>query len=710
MGVHRLDPLLRPKSIAVIGARARPHSVGHTLIAHLRKGGYTGDIYPINPRQDEIEGVRCYASLADLPVTVEHAIFALADEHMDAAFDQAVAHGIKAATIISTLAIEGDRDPPIKERIRQRANEAGVILCGGNCMGFYNFTDSLWTCGFETRPVHRSGGVVLLTHSGSLFTALVDSEERIDYSLAVSSGQELNTTIADYMDFALDQPETRVIGLFMEAARDPAGFEAALAKAHAKGVPVVALKVGRTEQAAHLAISHSGALAGNDAAYQALFDRYGVSRVSSIDELAMTLMVFNAAIGIGPGGLVTSHDSGGERGLIVDLGDDIGTRFAKLSPATVARLEEVLDFGLPPVNPLDRWGTGRNFPQDFRDSFLALMADPDTAIGALVLDRAAKGEIVQEYLNVAHAAHQASGKPTFLVSNHQGSGSDPKAVESTRAGVPVLDGVPAFLLASRLLFDWRDFQARAAMQPPAADTKIVSTWKARLTQPTPLDEIEGLRLLADFGVPVAASLVATSADEAVAAAESLGFPVALKSAAPGLAHKSDVDGVRLRLRGAAAVRSAYGEIAGRLGPRVAIAEMIEGPAVEMILGLTRNADFGPIVLIGFGGILAEILKDVAVAKPPFDTAHARRLIDTLRLRRLLDGVRGAPAADIDAFAAAAARFSVLAATLGPQLDAFDVNPVLVLPSGCRAVDALAVQRSTPHSDRSDRPKNRNTPS
>src|SRR3990172_5638182 len=157
MGTHRLDPLLRPKSVAVVGARARPHSVGHTLVMHLRKGGFAGALYPTNPRHGKIEGVTCYPSFAALPETVEHAIFALADEHMDEAFAAAVAHGIKAATIISTLALETDTDPPLKERIRRRANDAGVLLCGGNCMGFYNFTAGIWTCGFATRPHHRPG-------------------------------------------------------------------------------------------------------------------------------------------------------------------------------------------------------------------------------------------------------------------------------------------------------------------------------------------------------------------------------------------------------------------------------------------------------------------------------------------------------------------------------------------------------------------------
>jgi len=697
MGSHRLDPLLRPKSIAVVGARARAGTVGRTLLTHLRRGGFAGSIYPINPRHGEIDGLTCYPSLADLPETVEHVIFALADEHMDAAFDQAVAHGIKAATIISTLALETDGNPPIKERIRRRAQTAGIALCGGNCMGFYNFTAGVWACGFATRPEHRAGGAVLITHSGSLFTALVDAEERIDYALAVSAGQELTTTTADYMDFALEQPETRVIGLFLETVRDPAGFEAALAKANARGVPVVALKVGRTEESARLAVSHSGALAGDDGAYQALFARYGVARVRAIDELAMALMVFNAGLGIGraigPGGLATSHDSGGERGLIVDLAHDIGTRFAKLSPETVRRLEEVLDFGLPPVNPLDRWGSGRNYPKDFVESFHALMADPDTAMGALVLDRNAGGAILADYLNLAHGARKKSGKPTFIVSNHQGSGSDPKAVESTRAGVPVVDGVPAFLVACRLLFDWRDFRTRGPAAMPAVDETMAATWQARLSQAAPLDEHEALRMLTDFGVPTTPGAIATTVDEAESVAEKIGFPVALKSAAPGLAHKSDVGGVSLNLRDAAGFRTAYTDMAARLGPRVLVARMVEGPGVEMILGLTRDADFGPIVVVGFGGIHAEILKDIAFAKPPFDAAEARRLIEGLRLRRLLDGARGAPAADIDAFAEAAARFSVLAATLGPHLDSFDVNPVLVLPSGCVAVDALAVPES-----------------
>lgn len=692
---HRLDPLLRPRSLAIVGASARPGSVGNTMVRQVLAGGYGGALWCVNPKGEPIEGVACAPSLADLPEPVEHVALALADERIEEALALAIRGGIRAATLISPLAIPGDRDPPLKERVRAMALEAGVTLCGGNGMGFYNFRDGLWLCGFPTRTDHRAGGAVLLTHSGSLFTALVDAEARIDYGLAVSSGQELTTTLADYMDFALETPETRVIGLFMETARDPAGFEAALAKANAKRVPVVALKVGRTAASVRLAESHSGAIAGDHAAYSALFRRYGVAEVRAIDELAAALMMLGHARDIGPGGLATTHDSGGERGLMVDLADDHRVAFARLSAETERAMAAVLDHGLPPVNPLDHWGSGRTYPADFRDSFRLMMDDPDTALGALVLDRWVDGQIMPHYRTVAEGVQAATGKPVFIVSNHQGSCGDDTAVETTRAGVPVLDGVPAFLTAVRLALAWRDFKATPAGAVAAVDDAVVARWRARLDTAAaehPLDEAAGLALLADFGLPVVPHALADTEDDATAAAVRLGFPVVLKTAARGIAHKSDVGGVILKLADEVAVRSAYRDLSARLGPRVLVAAMVTGPTVEMIFGMTRDPDFGPIVLAGFGGIHAEVLKDAVVAKPPFDATEARRLIDGLRLRPLLDGVRGAPAADIDALATALARFSALAAAIGDRVEAIDVNPVLVRPDGVVAVDALIVPR------------------
>ncbi|HMG49457.1 MAG TPA: acetate--CoA ligase family protein, partial [Inquilinus sp.] len=239
-------------------------------------------------------------------------------------------------------------------------------------------------------------------------------------------------------------------------------------------------------------------------------------------------------------------------------------------------------------------------------------------------------------------------------------------------------------------FDRRDAAARPPMRPPAAPAAMVETWRRRLADGHAIGEAEALRLLADFGLTVTPCATAKDESDAVEAAMRIGFPVALKTV--GVAHKSDVDGVRLALANPAAVRAAHRDLAARLGPRVLVARMAQGQGVEMMLGLHRDPDFGPVVLVGFGGIHAEILKDAVFALPPFDAAEARRLIDRLRLRPLLDGARGAAPADIDAMAQAAARFSALAAALGDGIETIDVNPILVLPRGAVAVDALVAAR------------------
>jgi len=687
---HRLDPLLRPRSLAVVGASQKPGSVGQTIMRHLRQGGYGGALFAVNPGYSEIEGAPCVPSLQALPQPVEHVVFAIADERLEAAFDDAVAQGAKAATLITNLVLAEDSEPPLKERIRAKALAAGMAICGGNGNGFYNFNEGLWICGFETRLDHRPGGVALITHSGSVFNALVDAEARLDFNIAVSSGQELVTTAADYLDFALEDPTTTVIGLFIETARDPEGFRAGLEKAARKGIPVVALKVGRTAESARMATSHSGALVGDDGAYQALFDRYGVVRVATLDEMAATLMMFAQPHPVGPGGLVTIHDSGGERALLIDLAEDTGTPFAELSADTLAKVAARLDPGLPAVNPLDAWGTGHDYWGIFTDCLTAMLQDEAAALGAVVCDRGPDGKIFEEYPAFVRAAHAATGKPVLLVSNHQGSGYAEETIALTREGFPVLDSAVHFLKGAKRLFDYRDFQARAPMAPPAAPEATIAKWRARLASGGALGEAEALALFGDFGIPVNPVIPAESRGTALAAAEELGYPLALKTA-EGLAHKSDVDGVRLAIADAMALASAYDDMAARLGPRVLLAPMVAG-GVEMILGVTNDPDFGPVVMIGSGGIHAELLKDVVFALPPFDAVEAGRLIDRLKLRPLLDGLRGATPCDLDALCEAAAHFSVLAATLSRELNEVDVNPLIVTSTGCVAVDALIVPR------------------
>ncbi len=544
---HRLDPLLRPRSIAVVGATERVGTVGRNTVENLLKGGFQGRLYAVNPARASVLGVPCFASLAKLPEPVEHVIFAISDERLETALDETIAHGARAATIMSSLVIAGDREPVLRERVLAKIRAAGLVVCGANGMGFYNFAEGIWGCGFRTRMHVRGGNVAYISHSGSGMCGIVDSEERIDFNLVVSTGQELAVSMDEYLDFALEQPSTRVVGLFMETARNPAGLAHALAKAEARRIPVVALKVGRTDLSARLTVSHSGAIAGADSVYDALFDRYGVQRVHDMDELATVLILFAQPHPVGAGSLVSIHDSGGERQLLIDLAADANVALTELTAATTRTLEGLLDPGLPAVNPLDAWSTGGpDYHVSMAQCFAALMSDPGAALGAVVHDRIAGGGIQDSYVDYLRAGHRASGKAAVLVSNRQGTGTDPQIVAATREGFPVLDGVATFLRGVRALFDYRDHLARGRGAPPVAPAGALAKWRARLADRRGLDEHEAQELLADFGLPANPGRVAESEAAALAAAQEIGYPVAHQDR--GARHRTQVGSRRRATR------------------------------------------------------------------------------------------------------------------------------------------------------------------
>ena len=687
---HRLDPLLRPKSIAVVGASGRADSFGEWALKNVLRGEFRGDVYPINPNHEELQGNRCYANLSELPQTPDLVIFGVGDARIESALDEAIAARVPAVVIMSTLHIDDDTTPNLKERVQKKLNDAGVLACGANGMGFYNIRDHVWATGFDSRHHEAPGNVGIISQSGSGMCSIVDCEERLRFNFVVSTGNELSVTMDEYLDFALDLPETDVVGLFVETARNPDGLRAAFEKAARLKIPIVALKVGRTPEAARLCVSHSGAMAGDDATYDALFDRYGVQRVHSVEELATALILFSELHPLGEGGLAALLDSGGLRQLLVDLADEIGVPLTRLSAETVNALESVIDPELPAVNPLDAWSRGGPDADEVMTKSLTLMMqDPGAAVGAMLRDRAPDGLVYQNYLDHLRRAHADSGKPVALVSSWQGSGSDASVVTSTHAGLPVIDSVPNFLKGIRALFSYRDFLQQEPVEPVKPDSDRISDWTRLLATQAALGEAESLAMLGALGLTIAANRIAMGEEDALAAAEEIGFPVVLKTAQPGVLHKSDNGGVQLNISDDDALKSAYRDLSSRLGPAVLIARMAE-PGIEMFLGVKRDPQFGPVVIIGVGGIHAEVMGDTVFALPPFDGAHARRLVDRLQLRILLDGVRGQPACDVDAFCEMAARFSAVVDALRDEIVEADINPVIVHEKGCTAVDALIV--------------------
>jgi len=688
MTAHALEPLLAPRSIALVGASQRPDTPGHDMVRMLARGGFRGSVHAINPSYTSIEGYPCVASLADLSEPPDLAVLSVRNDRLEQALGDAIAAGARSAVIFASGFLPDDRAPPLAARLAAMARAAQVPICGGNCMGFYNDLDHVWISGFPNPREPKPGAIAFIAHSGSAFGALAHNDPRLAFALTISPGSELTTTAADYIDYALERPEVKVIGLFLETARDPERFAAALAKAAERKVPVVALKLGRTAKAAAAALTHTGAMAGSDVAYDALFDRYGAVRVETLDQLACTLLLLATGRRAASGSLVSIHDSGGECEMFIDLADRAGVAFTALSESTRQVIAARLDPGLVASNPLDAWGTGAAFTEQFEACFRALLADEGAALGVFVNDIRDGYYLSDGFAHAAAAAATTTTKPVAFVTNYTQLRHDRVAMRLTEAGVPVLDGTCNALVAIRGALAIRDFHARPPDPPPdAGSARSRREARARVAAGT-LDEAAGLAILAAYDVPVAAHRVVDGEEAAVAAAAGIGYPVVLKTAQPGVLHKTEARGVHLGLEDDAAVRRAWRDLAGRLGPRVIVASM-QSPGVEIALGMVRDPQFGAVVSVSAGGVLIELLRDRRAALAPFGVAAANRMLDALALRRLLDGYRGRPAVDIDRLARAISSFSVLAHDLADLVSEIDVNP-LVCGRDIAAVDALFV--------------------
>ncbi len=690
---HRLSPLLAPRSIALVGASGQEGTVGYWTRKTLLGGRFDGDIYLINPKYETLDGLSCYANLSALPQVPDMAILNVSSRRIEALFDEAIEAGVKAITIFDPCLLEQDTDPPLLTRLRGKAQAANIPVCGGNGMGFYDLDKGLFASFYEANTLH-SGHITLVAHSGSVFTVLTHNDRRYRYNLAISPGHEIGASVDEYVEYALELASTRVVALFIEAVRNPTGFSRALEKARERGVPVVICKVGRTEKSARLALTHTGAVAGDDAAFDAVCARHGALRVQSMDELMTTALLLSQPRRSGAGGLASLTDSGGLREMWIDLAEEIGVPFAKLSSETLSELSARLPFELDADNPLDGAGPlGPEFARVFEDCLPILMNDPDTAIGCLEFDiRDGAPSYLSGLVEVVKRMSGCSGKPFFVVNSFVGAQNSELAEDFLESSsVPLLNGAEMALKAVHHAFSYRDHRAGPTVKKPQLpDTGTVSRWRSRLSGDQPADEVLGLAMLQDFGIDAVRAIAVNDEDDLLSASTKIGFPLVLKTANPEIAHKSDVGGVHLGISDSENLVRIYRTMASRLGPLATIQPMAD-KGVELSFGLIADRQFGPVVMIGIGGLMIELLDDRVFAIAPFDENEAMRLIDRLKLRRLLDGVRGQPSANLDSIAHAFSCFSVLADSLSDYILEMDVNPVIAGTDGCLAVDVLVVR-------------------
>jgi acyl-CoA synthetase (NDP forming) len=680
--------MLEARSVALVGASARPGSLGARMIAELARSPSRPRTYLVNPRYPDIGGTPCLPSLAEVPEPVDLALLAVPDTALEDQLALAARTEVRSAIIFGN-AFAADGAAGLRGRLAAIATDAGMALCGAGCMGFVNVARGLRAVGYiEPDPV-PAGPVALITHSGSVFSTMLRAHRGFGFSVVVSSGQELVTTAGAYARYALQLNETRVLALVLEAIRDPAELRTALEIALTTDVPVVLLSVGLSSAGQNLVSAHSGALAAGDGAWEALSGAYGLHRVRDLAELADTLELFAAGRRCSRNnkGIATVHDSGLERAHVADLAAELNVPFAPISPATTERLANTIDPGLQPANPLDVWASGRDTEPLFTECLAALAADPQVAAVAMAVDLVREFDGDEAYPRAILAAAARTAKPVAVLAGLPAA-VDPVAAKLLRAsGVPVLEGTRTGLLALRHLLDHAN---RPEPPPPATPGPRRQRWAPVLSAGPPGSAVL-FDLLRDYGIPAVRARAAGTRAGALAAAAEIGYPVVLKTDEPAIAHKSDVGGVRLGLAGPDAAGAAYDDLAARLGPRVLVCQTA-APGTELALGLVRDAALGPLLVISAGGVLIEIFSERSVVLPPLTRSSARVVLARLRLAAVLAGARGQRSADLDTIAGAIAGLSELAADLGDLLDALDINPLICGPTGAVAADVLAVIR------------------
>ncbi|MFT5111060.1 MAG: acyl-CoA synthetase (NDP forming) [Parasphingorhabdus sp.] len=695
---HPLDALLKPATIALVGASNRKDSPGNILANLVLSSDFSGKAWPVNPGYESINQQQCYPNLFALPETAEHVVLAVGNERLEQALAEAIVHGAKAATIYSSCILENDTQPPLKERLSCMAREAGMALCGGNGMGFYNISEQLYVGMYPMPWAMGKGGISYIAQSGSAFTALAHNVLRLQFNLCVSSGSEMVTTIADYMDWSLAQEETQVIGLFLETVRDPAGFIRALCKARHKEIPIVVLKVGKSPLAAEMTQTHTGAIAGNHAAYEALFKKYGVIEVGDFGELIATLQLFQSSRRAGDGQLATIQESGGLMEYATDIAHKVGVPFASIEDSTRQELIKHLEPGLKPDNPLDAWGSNTDFENRFHALLLSLMRDPNVAVGMFVCNFRDDYYLTEAFFRVVVKVSLEIDKP-LIMTNCQGDLAHQSLCLRTRdAGIPFIDGAQEAMLAVKHIFAYRDSCKRTIDNSFAlsTDLNIIGKWKRRLalSKNTSLSEFEAMQLLEDFRIAIPKTASVGNEFSLLEAAKKIGYPVVLKTAQPGISHKSDQAGVVVNIETEEELIIGYRKLSSSLGQAALVSQMIEA-GTEIGLGMVNDPQFGPVIMLAAGGVLIEILQDRAVALAPLSRSEANEMLCSLKSDQLLRGFRGKPAGDREGLIDLIVAFAQMCYELRGHIGELDINPVLVNQHQAIAVDALVVPKPIP---------------
>ncbi|RIA56371.1 bifunctional acetate--CoA ligase family protein/GNAT family N-acetyltransferase [Dichotomicrobium thermohalophilum] len=720
MTIHNLDYLFRPSSVALFGASERPGSVGATVAANLLSGGFNGPVWFVNPKHKNVQGQPCYASTDELPGTPDLAVIAIPAQAVPELIAALGNRGCRAA-IVLTAGIEGE----LETRMLEAARPHGLRILGPNCIGLLMGGSGLNASFSHTAPI--PGDLAIVSQSGALLTSVLDwaNGRQIGFSLMASVGNMADIDFGDMLDYLAGDVSSKAILLYVEGIKNAPKFMSAARRA-ARSKPVIVIKTGRHETAAQAAASHTGALAGSDKVYDAAFRRAGVLRVPDLDELFIAAETAER-IGTIPGERLTILTNGGGAGVLAAdaLADEDG-ELSELSDDTTAKLHELLPETWSGANPVDIIGDAG--PDRYKSAMSTLLADPETE-AILVMNcptaLASSEDTARAVIEAVNEQRQA-GRSAPVVTNWLGSEASAKAREMfAENNIPSFETPRQAVRGFMHLVHYSRAQKELMRAPPmlprplSFDSEtaqkqiddVVKSGRSMMTEP------EAKRLLQAYNVPIVPAFEATTPEDVREAAEEIlrdYSSVVLKILSHDISHKSDVGGVRLDISSAERAAKAAEEMMERIGKErpdariegISVQPMIHGKlAHELIVGMTEDQTFGPVILFGAGGTAVEVVKDTAMALPPLDLKLANDLIRETRISRLLRGYRDRPAADMDSIALTLVKVSYLIAQ-HPEIRELDINPLRADENGAVALDArvvLADQNKSPRTPMAIRP-------
>jgi len=677
--LNSLEPIFKAKSVAVIGASTAPGKLGHDILANLKNGGFAGPIYPVNPKAEEILGLKVYKSITETPAAPDLVVVVIPARLVASTLEQAAEKGVKAAVVITGgFAEAGEEGERLQDELARVARQTGIRIIGPNCQGV-NLPHHQMCASWPL--ITTKGKIAFASQSGTVGAAFLDlaAAEKLGVSAFISLGNRVDVDEAEVISYFNQDPHTQVIALYLEGVKRPSYFLDAL---HEAAKPVVILKAGRTRRGSRAAESHTKSLAGTDAVYDALFEKYKVYRADTFEELfdfAKALAYLTPPRG--PRLMITTS-SGGAAILAIDEAEKNGLETPDPSPGLTRSLRQMVPAHCPVGNPVDLTGD--------------VMAD--ASLYKKVMDEARKEFDTQVVIfgdPIPGASQQVTPGASELVIFLGGAEVEREEREKFYdAGIPVF---PTPERGVKALAQFFRFKAAAA---PAIAPGAIQAAPPLAPGLELIPAFEAAVMMSKAGIPAAAAPLALTADEAVTLAQSFGYPVALKIASPDFPHKTDVGGVYLNLQDETMVRGAYQAIkdSARFFDReakidgVTVSPMAKPVALEVILGILTDPQYGPVLMFGLGGIQTEIYQDVAFCLLPAEDEELQALIKKIKGYPLLAGFRGRPKLDTDALLEAMKALARYAFK-HPELDQIELNPLLLYPKGLFAVDVRIFARA-----------------